>query len=132
MSDSATVIIFFSICLSIIYLPIHPFFLVSIHKLLSSSISETFFSIMTIFTTQYKCVDPMECSTPGFPVLHYLPEFAQTAVHGDCDATQPSHPLSSPSPALSLSLSSICSSHQVAKVWELQLQHHSFQRILKE
>ena len=25
--------------------------------------------------------DPMDCSTPGFPVLHYLPEFAQTHVH---------------------------------------------------
>ena len=39
----------------------------------------------------------MDCSTPGFPVLHYLPEFAQTHVHGVSDAIQPSHPLSSPS-----------------------------------
>ena len=46
----------------------------------------------------------MDCSTPGFPVLHYLPEFAQTHVHWVGDAIQPSHPLSSPSPpALSLS-----------------------------
>ena len=41
--------------------------------------------------------DPMDCSTPGFPVLHYLPEFAQTHVRGVGDAIQPSHPLSSPS-----------------------------------
>ena len=41
---------------------------------------------------------------PGFPVLHYLPEFTQTHVHQVCDAIQPSHPLSPPSPpALSLS-----------------------------
>ena len=42
--------------------------------------------------------DPMDCNTPGFPVLHYLPEFAQTHVHQVSDAIQPSHPLSSPSP----------------------------------
>ena len=42
--------------------------------------------------------DPMDCSTPGFPVLHYLLEFTQTHVHGVGDAVQPSHPLSSPSP----------------------------------
>ena len=38
----------------------------------------------------------MDCSTPGFPVLHYLPELAQTHVHRVSDAIQPSHPLSSP------------------------------------
>ena len=48
--------------------------------------------------------DPMDCSTPGFPVLHCLPEFAQTHVHLVNDAIQPPHPLSPPSPpALSLS-----------------------------
>ena len=36
--------------------------------------------------------DPMNCSMPGFPVLHYLPEFAQTRVHWVSDAIQPSHP----------------------------------------
>ena len=41
--------------------------------------------------------DPMNCSMPGFPVLHYLLEFAQTHVHGFSDAIQPSHPLSPPS-----------------------------------
>ena len=42
--------------------------------------------------------DPMNRSTPGFPVYHQLPEFTQTHVHRVSDAMQPSHPLSSPSP----------------------------------
>ena len=42
--------------------------------------------------------DPMDCSTPGLPVHHQLPEFTQTHVHRVSDAIQPSHPLSSPSP----------------------------------
>ena len=39
---------------------------------------------------------PMNCSMPSFPVLHYLPEFAQVHVHCTGDAIQPSHPLLSP------------------------------------
>ena len=50
--------------------------------------------------------DPMDCSTPGLPVHHQLPELAQTHVHWVSDAIQPSHPLSSPSPP-AFSLSSI-------------------------
>ena len=42
--------------------------------------------------------DPMDCSTPGFPVHHQRLEIAQTHVHRVGDAIQPSHPLSSPSP----------------------------------
>ena len=42
--------------------------------------------------------DPMNCSTPGLPVHHQLPEFTQTHAHRVGDAIQPSHPLSSPSP----------------------------------
>ena len=46
----------------------------------------------------------MDCSTPGFPVLHQLLEFTQTHVHQVSDAIQPSHPLLSPSlPAFNLS-----------------------------
>ena len=121
-------------------------------------------------------------TTPGFPVLHYLPELAQIHVHWVGDAIQPSHPLSSPSPAFilpsirvfsnesalhirlpnywsfrfSISPSNVYSglisfridwldllavqvtlkslfqwvnsSHDVAKVLEFQLQHHSLQR----
>ena len=76
------------------------------------------------------------CSTPGFPVLHYLPELTQTHVHWVSDAIQPSRPLSSPSPALSLSQNQglfqwVSCLHQMAKVLELQLQHQSFQQILR-
>ena len=48
--------------------------------------------------------DPMECSTPGFPVHHQLPEPTQTRVHCVADAIQPSHPLSPPS-SLALNVS---------------------------
>ena len=41
----------------------------------------------------------MDCSMPGFPVLHHLPKLAQTYVHWVSDAIEPSHPLLSPSPA---------------------------------
>ena len=40
----------------------------------------------------------MNCSTPGLPIQHQLPEFTQTHVHQGGDTTQPSHPLSSDSP----------------------------------
>ena len=42
--------------------------------------------------------DPMNCSMPGLPAYHQLPEFTQTHIHPVSDAIQPSHPLSSPSP----------------------------------
>ena len=73
--------------------------------------------------------NPMNCSTPGLPVHHQLPEPTQTHVHWVSDAIQPSHPLSSPSPpALNLSQHQglfkwVSSLHQVAKVLEFQLQH---------
>ena len=47
--------------------------------------------------------DPMDHTTPGLPVHHQLPEFTQTHVSWVGDAIQPSHPLSSPSPAFTLS-----------------------------
>ena len=81
--------------------------------------------------------DPMDCSTPGLPVLHHLLEFAQTHVRWVGDAIQPSHLLSSPSPpAYNLSQHQglfqwVSSSHQVAKVLEPQLQHQSFQWIFR-
>ena len=46
---------------------------------------------------------PVDCSTPGFPVLYCLLELAQTHVHWVGDAIQPSHPLPSSSPAVNLS-----------------------------
>ena len=76
--------------------------------------------------------DPIDCSTPGLPVHHQLPEFTQTHVHWVCDAIQPSHPLLSPSPAFNLSQHQglfkwVSSSQQVAKVLELQLKQQSLQ-----
>ena len=80
--------------------------------------------------------DPMDCSTPGFPVHHQHPELAQTHVCWVSDAIQTSHPLSSPSPP-TVNLSQHqgpfkrVSSHQVAKVLEFQLQHQSLQWIFR-
>ena len=75
----------------------------------------------------------VDCSTPGFPVLHYLPELAQTHVHRVSDTIQPSHPLSSPSPpvfnltSIRVFSNEVFSLHQVAKVLDFQLQYQSFQ-----
>ena len=46
------------------------------------------------------CPTLCDCSTPGFSVLHHLPELAHTHIHQVGDAIQPSHPLSSPSPSV--------------------------------
>ena len=81
--------------------------------------------------------DPMDCSMPGFPVHHQLPEFTQTHVHRVHDAIQPSHPLSPTSPpAFNPSQHQglfqwVSSSHQLAKVFKFQLQHQSFQWIFR-
>ena len=77
--------------------------------------------------------DPVNRSTPGLPVHHQLPEFTQTHVHRVDDAIQPSHPLSSlsppaPNPSQHQGLFQwVNSSHEVAKVFEFQLQHQPFQ-----
>ena len=77
----------------------------------------------------------MNRSTPGLHVHHQLPEFTQTHVHRVGDAIQPSHPGSSPSPpapnpSQHQSLFQwVNSSHEVAKVLEFQVYHHSFQEI---
>ena len=82
-------------------------------------------------------LNPVDCSMPGFPVPHHLPEFAQIRVHWISDASQLFHPLllSSPS-AFNLSkhwclFQWVSCPHQVAKVLELQLQHQSFQRVFR-
>ena len=64
------------------------------------------YSVIYIYIYQFSSVaqlcltiwDPMNCNSPGLPVRHQLPDFTQTHVHWVDDATQPSHPLSSPSP----------------------------------
>ena len=81
--------------------------------------------------------NPMDCSTPSFLVFHCLLESAQTHVYWVGDTIQPSDSLSPPSP-LALNLFQhqslfqwVSSSHQVAQVLELQLQHQSFQWIFR-
>ena len=77
--------------------------------------------------------DPMDRSTPSFPVHHQLLDLTQTHFLWVGDAIQPPHPLSSPSPSpFNLSQHQnlfqwVSSSHQVAKILELQLQHQFFQ-----
>ena len=76
--------------------------------------------------------DPMDCSMPGLPVHHQLPEFTEIHAHCVSDAIQQSHPLSSPSPpAFNLSQHQglfqwVGSSHQVAKVLEFQFSSSPF------
>ena len=88
-----------------------------------SNISSVQFSCLVVSDS----LDSMNRSTPGLPVHHQLLEFIQTHVHWVSDATQSSHPLSSPSPpapnpSQHQSLFQwVNSSHQVAKVLEFQL-----------
>ena len=76
----------------------------------------------------------MYCNTPGFPILHYLLEFAQTHAHWVSDSIQTSHPLSPPSP---LPQSSASGSFPVSWLFTSGIQSigawtvHSFQRILR-
>ena len=84
------------------------------------------------FSVMSNSLQPMDYSTPGFPVLHHVPEHDQTHIRRVGDAIQPSHPLSPPSPAFSLCQHQglfqwVGSLHQVVKVLELQLQHQTFQ-----
>ena len=68
-----------------------------LHEVLS-----TVFSLVQFTSVSQSCMNlchPMDCSTPGLPVHHQLPELTQTHVHWVGDAIQPSHPLLSPSPS---------------------------------
>ena len=112
-----------------------------IHFCCFKSLSWWHFLIVTFRSFQFSSVaqscltlcNPMNCSTPDLPVHHQLPEFTQTHIHWVDDAIQPSHSLSPPSPpapnpSQHQSLFQwVNSSHEVAKVLELQLQHQSFQ-----
>ena len=96
--------------------------------------------ILPVCSDQFSCsvvsdyLRPHESQPARPPCPSPTPEFTQTHVHQVGDAIQPSHPLSSPSPPApnpsqhhSL-FQWVISSHEVAKVLELQLYHHSFQR----
>ena len=85
--------------------------------------------IYTVSSVQSRLTlcDPMNCSTPGLPFHHQLPEFTEAHVHRVGDAIQPSHSLSSPSPPApnpsqhQTLFQWVNSSHKVAKVLEFQL-----------
>ena len=95
------------------------------------------YSLVQFSSVARLCPTLCNCSTPGLPVHHQLPELTQTHGHHIRDAIQPSHSLSSPSPpAFNLSQHQglfqwVGSSHQVATGLEFQLQHQSFQWIFR-
>jgi len=78
-------------------------FLTLNHVCISPTIPRTSYQLSSVPQSCLTLCDPIDCSTPGLPVHHQLPEFTQTPVHWVSDAIQPSHPLSSPAPALNLS-----------------------------
>ena len=83
-----------SVCTLCLHMCIYTHRYLSIYMYICSSVQ--FISVTQSCPT---LCDPMNCSTPGLPVHHQLPEFTQTHNHRVSDAIQPSHPLSSPSPA---------------------------------
>ena len=88
---------------------------IKLTSLMSSALADVFFTTSATWKAsdiQFSSVaqscltlcDPMDCSMPGLPVHHQLPEFTQTHVHLVGDAIQPSHPLSATSsPTFNLS-----------------------------
>ena len=64
----------------------------------SQNVYEYIFQFSSVAQLWLTLCDPMNCSTPGLPIHHQLPEFTQTHVHWVSDAIQPSHPLLSPFP----------------------------------
>ena len=122
--------------LIITFLPRSKYLLIS---WLQSSSAVIYFIDLSNFmdnSVQFSCsvfIAIMDCSRPSFPVHHQVLELIQTHVHQVDDAIQPSRPLSSSfPPAFNLAhhqdlFQGVSSSHQVAKVLELQLQHQPFQ-----
>ena len=118
-----------SVCLFLHCCPVNKFFStifldsVYMHSVQLSSVTQ---SCLTL-------CDPMNHSKPGLPVHHQPPKFTQIHIHWVSVAIQPSHPLSSPFPPApdpsqhQSFFQWVNSWHEVAKVLEFQLQHHSFQ-----
>ena len=92
-----------------------------------------YFSYCSVAESCSTICSPKDCSMPGLPLLHCLPEFAQIHVHWVGDVIQSSHPQRPLSP-FTFNLSQhqslvqwVDSLHQVAKLLDLQFQHQSFQ-----
>ena len=77
--------------------------LLDLHSGSSGADIQKAFQFSSVAQSCLTLCDPMNCSMPGLPVHHQLPELAHTHVHQVGDAIQPSHPLSTPSPAFNLS-----------------------------
>ena len=76
-----------------------------------------YFVVVVRLLSHFCLLDPTDCGTPGFPVLHCLLEFTHTHVYCVSDAIQPSHPLSPPSPlALNVSQHQGFSSESVLRI----------------
>ena len=110
--------------------------LLSLMKWKQRDLSLNMFSDIQFSSVAQSCpnlCNPVNRSTPGFPVQHQLPEFTQTHIHRVSDAIQPSHPLSCPSPHAPTPsqhqslFQGVSSLHEVAKVLEFQLQDENFQ-----
>ena len=90
-------------------------------------------SVNSVILSSPTLCHPMNHSMTGLPVHHQLPGFTQTHAHRVGDAIQPSHPLSSPSPPAHNPsqhqglFQQVNSLHEVAKVWNFQLQHQSLE-----
>ena len=106
----------------------------------TSATWEDFLFLVAVFLVIQSCLtlwDTMDCSRPGLPVPHHLPEFAQVHVHCMGDAIQPSRPLTPSSPSV-LNLSQhqglfqwVRSLHHMTKILELRLQHQPFQWVFR-
>ena len=94
-------------------------------KYIDFSCSVQFISVQSVSQSCLTLCDPVNCTTPGFPVQHQLPESTQTHVHWVSDTIQPPHPLSCPSPpALNLPTIRVFSNESVLcirwpKYWSL-------------
>ena len=104
---------------------------------LEENLWQSFCSYCSVPQLHTTLCDPMNCSMPGFPVLHYPPDFVQTHVHWISNAIQPSHPLLLMSllpsffPNIRVFSQWIGSFLEVAKTLELQLQSQSLKWIFR-
>ena len=103
------------------------------HRVLLGISSVQFSSVAQLCPT---LCNPMDCSTPGFPVHHQFPEFTQTHVYWVGDAIQPSHPMSSTSPAFNLSQQQGLFKESVLRItwpkyWSFSFSNQSFQWTLR-
>ena len=103
-------------------------------KYLASPVWIQFSSVAQSYLT---LCDPMNCSTPGFPVHRHLLEFAQVHIHCLCDANstipscRPLLLLPSIFPCFRVFSNELTFPMRWPKHWELQLQHQSFQRLFR-